>query len=217
MSNPVTTEKWAGQFDCSVCKRKRLVGSEFSKKALERYRKSGGALKCKSCTTAQEEQERLLAAEAAAAKKQTSDGTGRPSDRASISSEDHHHHRVTCSRCKKSLPATDFNRNQLAKKEKARCRTCVEKAIQEEEQSRSTVREMKIKELKEKLQAMNLKGDVKGKLQYESELSALEAEHVTGLKPILMGSSRRSRGRGNGRNQTAGGRIGRRNLATKPA
>jgi hypothetical protein len=30
---------WAGNFDCSVCRRKRLVGSEFSKKMLERARK----------------------------------------------------------------------------------------------------------------------------------------------------------------------------------
>jgi hypothetical protein len=32
MSTPVTTDKWAGVFDCSICRRKRLVGAEFSKK-----------------------------------------------------------------------------------------------------------------------------------------------------------------------------------------
>lgn len=32
MSTPVVTEKWAGQFDCSVCRRKRLMAEEFSKK-----------------------------------------------------------------------------------------------------------------------------------------------------------------------------------------
>lgn len=32
MSTPVVTDKWAGNFDCSgPCRRKRLVGSEFSK------------------------------------------------------------------------------------------------------------------------------------------------------------------------------------------
>jgi hypothetical protein len=32
MATPVVTDKWAGNFDCTVCRRKRLVGSEFSKK-----------------------------------------------------------------------------------------------------------------------------------------------------------------------------------------
>lgn len=32
MSTPVTTDRWAGQFDCDFCRRKRLVGDEFSKK-----------------------------------------------------------------------------------------------------------------------------------------------------------------------------------------
>ena len=31
MATPVLTDKWAGNYDCSVCRRKRLVGSEFSK------------------------------------------------------------------------------------------------------------------------------------------------------------------------------------------
>lgn len=42
---------------------------------------------------------------------------------------------------------------------------------------------------------MEAKGDTWAKVQYESELSALEAEHVTGLKPTLMKSGR-GRGRG---------------------
>lgn len=42
MSAPVVTDKWTGSFDCSVCRRKRLVAAEFSKTAIERHRKSGG-------------------------------------------------------------------------------------------------------------------------------------------------------------------------------
>ena len=32
MSTPVVTSSWAGNFDCSVCHRKRLMAEEFSKK-----------------------------------------------------------------------------------------------------------------------------------------------------------------------------------------
>jgi hypothetical protein len=32
MSTQVVTEKWAGQFDCVECRRKRLIATEFSKK-----------------------------------------------------------------------------------------------------------------------------------------------------------------------------------------
>jgi hypothetical protein len=32
MSTPVITDRWAGNFDCDFCRRKRLVGEEFSKK-----------------------------------------------------------------------------------------------------------------------------------------------------------------------------------------
>ena len=46
----VAVNNWAGDFECSVCRRKRLTASEFSKKMQERYKKDGnGALKCKVC------------------------------------------------------------------------------------------------------------------------------------------------------------------------
>jgi len=32
MSTPVRTDKWAGNFDCGNCRRKRLMANEFSKK-----------------------------------------------------------------------------------------------------------------------------------------------------------------------------------------
>lgn len=32
MSTPVVTDKWAGNFDCAICRRKRLTADEFSKK-----------------------------------------------------------------------------------------------------------------------------------------------------------------------------------------
>eukprot|EP00956_Cyclotella_meneghiniana_P014499 scaffold21703_cov67-Cyclotella_meneghiniana.AAC.2 len=186
MSTPVTTDTWAGNFDCSVCRRKRLVGSEFSKKALERHRKTGGILKCKQCTSAQESSERLAAASKAASNNIKA-------------SEDP----ITCTSCKQSLSTAKFNRSQLSKRDNVRCRICVEESIQDEEQSRKASKQNEIEELKRKIKEADAKGNVKEKLKYESQLSALEAEHVTGLKPVVMGRGRgrRSswRGRGTGR------------------
>ena len=46
----VAVNNRAGDFECSVCRRKRLTASEFSKKKQERYKKVGnGALQCKVC------------------------------------------------------------------------------------------------------------------------------------------------------------------------
>ena len=73
MSTPVVTNQWAGNYDCEgPCRRKRLMAEEFSKKALERYRKQirqpqgkPMILRCKQCVAEAERLER----EAAAAKK----------------------------------------------------------------------------------------------------------------------------------------------------
>lgn len=151
--------------------------------ALERYRKTDAPLKCKQCTSAQEEKER----QAAAAK-------------ASASGNKTTEELIICAACKQSLSTSSYNRNQLTKKVGARCRICVEKAIHAEEQSRVSSKQNALEEVKQKIKEAEAKGDVKEKLKYESQLSALEAEHVTGLKPVLMGRGRGSwRGRGRGR------------------
>lgn len=160
-------------------------------------------LKCKTCTAAQEEKERLAAAAKKATTSTTSDSNANANDPP-----------VTCAKCRKSLPPTDFNRNQIAKKEKARCRKCVEEAIQLEESSIKSSKEEKLQEILKKIKEMEIKGDIAGRVKYESELSALEAEHVTGLKPVKMGNaggrggwrSRSGRGGGRGRGGAGAGR-----------
>ena len=58
----VAVNNWAGDFECSVCRRKRLTASEFSKKMQERYKKDGnGALKCKICVDKAAADERAAA------------------------------------------------------------------------------------------------------------------------------------------------------------
>ena len=150
--------------------------------ALERYRKTGTPLKCKQCTSAQEAKERQeAAAKSSASTNKTIAGP------------------IICASCKQSLPGSDYNRNQLAKKN-GRCRACVEKSLLEEENSSKMSKQKLLDDVRQKVKEAESKGDVKEKLKYESQLSALEAEHVTGLKPIVMGRGKGSwRGRGRGR------------------
>jgi hypothetical protein len=62
MSTPVITSKWAGNFDCTVCRRKRLMADEFSKSSLDKHRKTGQTLQCKPCVAKQEQEKRMEAA-----------------------------------------------------------------------------------------------------------------------------------------------------------
>mmetsp|Transcript_26380 Transcript_26380/g.40841 ORF Transcript_26380/g.40841 Transcript_26380/m.40841 type:complete len:243 (-) Transcript_26380:113-841(-) len=190
MSTPVVTDKWAGAFDCSICRRKRLVGAEFSKTALEKYRKNGGALKCKKCVANKEAAERKAAeAKREANKCETATTVG--SNGGSF---------VCCSACKLSLPERSFNRNQLSKAEKARCKQCVERSIQEESKMVEDAKADKINAAKSKLKSAEARGNTAEIAKAASELSALEAEHVTGLKPMILGKGRgRTAGRGRGR------------------
>jgi len=190
MSTPVVTSKWAGSFDCDFCKRKRLVGSAFSNKALDKYRKNGNPLKCKQCVAELEAKERAVAA----AKKTNSNQDKEGSDETKL---------CTCASCKKSLSSSHYNRNQLAKGEgKSRCRSCVEKAIANEAKQTKDAKEAKIENAKERVRLAEQKGNFAELVKAEAELSALEAEIVTGLKPkILRGRKARggTTGRGRGR------------------
>jgi len=187
MATPVVTDKWAGNFDCSVCRRKRLTGDQFSNKALERYRKQGGPLKCIQCVEAAQAAER----EAAASKKG-----------AALEGEQR-----ICVACQKTLDYSAYNRNQWSKGEgKSRCRTCVEESLQAESSKSKDAKEQKIKEAKEAVKNAKTSRDTKAILEAESVLSSLEAEKVTGLKPVKMG---RGRGRGRGRLSSRGGRSSR--------
>ena len=181
MSTPVVTDKWAGSFDCHVCRRKRLMADEFSKKALERYRKEGGSLKCKQCVAAHEAAERQVAAE----RRESSCET-----------------RV-CASCQQDLDASQYNRNQWSKGEgKSKCRSCVEQALKEEEAQRASSKQTKLQEAREEVDKAKVSGDSQAILKAESILAALEAESVTGLKPVRM--SGRGGGRNSGRFRSSG-------------
>ena len=215
MSTPVVTNQWAGNFDCEgPCRRKRLMAEEFSNKALEKYRKQirqpqgkPMILRCKQCVAEAERLER----EAAAKKKEAQQTTSRPADDSNGKEEESRE----CAACSKVLPHSTFNRNQWSKGDgKSRCRQCVEESIQNEAQQQSQSRSDQIVAAKEKVEQAKKSGSASAILAAESELAALEAEKVTGLKPVRMAAGGRGgnkapwkRGGGSGRGR--GGRGGR--------
>jgi len=211
MSTPVVTNTWAGTFDCGTCRRKRLMGEEFSKKALERHRKDGTTtttttpLKCKQCVAAAEQAER----EQAQARRNQQTTTAAAAATATTSEAVNEERRTCAGVCGKEFPQSLFNRNQWSKGEgKSRCRECVETAVQVEAALQRNSNEAKIAAAKENVETAKASGTASQIVAAESELAALEAEKVTGLKPVKLsfgrGRGRGSGGRGRGRGRSGG-------------
>ena len=168
------------------------MAEEFSRTALEKYRKHGTPLRCKHCVAWAEQRER----EAAAAKRQ--DATA--ADASNISEM-----RV-CASCQTSKSATEYNKNEWNKGEGVgRCRACVERSVADEKTASEAAKSAKLEAAAADVQKAKASGNAAAILKAESVLSALQAEKVTGLKPVRMnrgGGGRRSargRGRGSGR------------------
>ena len=104
------------------------MGDEFSKTALDKYRKTGQPLKCKRCVAATEKAERDAAA-AKREKEHVKDGETATADNGGDKEEN----RICAGSCQQELPQSAYNRNQWSKGDgKSRCRSCVEKALQDE-------------------------------------------------------------------------------------
>ena len=109
---------------------------------------------------------------------------------------------LKCTACEQDLDASHFNKNQWSKGVgKARCRICVEKALQDEKRQQEESQAAKLQAAKDNVVQAHASGNAQAILKAESELAALEAEKVTGLKPVKMG-----RGGGAGRGRGRAGR-----------
>ena len=186
MSTPVVTNKWAGLFDCGTCRRKRLMAEEFSKRGLERHRNEGVPLRCKQCVSVSEQAERFQAARARG-----------QNDKSDANEET----RVCAGGCGKAYPMSSFNRSQWTKGEgKSRCSRCVEAAVREESTMLAKLKEDKMMAAQKKVDEARSEGNPLNIVAAESELAALQAEKVTGLKPIRLAvRGRRGDGRGRGK------------------
>jgi len=173
-------QKWTGNFDCASCGRKRLIAAEFSTKMMERYQKQPTInLRCKQCVDAQAQAERSAACARQAA---------------TVMSDERH----MCSACKQTLPASRFTRAQLSKgSEKQRCHECVASL---EVLSPDAHGQRKLDNAKHLLRQAEASDSVSARLVAATQLAALEAQQVTGIKPVILGRGRgRNHSRGHGR------------------
>ena len=182
----VAVSNWSGAFDCSICRRKRLIAAEFSKKMLEKKRSDPGfQLKCKACVDAAQKAEQDKAAT-----KTVGDDV-----------------KAVCSKCKVELSSSKFTKPQLKKgPDKQRCIDCVA-AAQNDEAAQSDAKKLNdLAEAKKKLALAEKSGTVAEQLGAASRLAALEGELVTGIKPKThhhhRGGRSSSRGRRGGRGKT---------------
>eukprot|EP00040_Diaphanoeca_grandis_P028115 m.161543 g.161543 ORF g.161543 m.161543 type:complete len:190 (-) comp31242_c0_seq5:446-1015(-) len=185
--------KWAGAFDCKVCRRKRLIASEFSKRQVEKSRADATfQLTCKVCVENENEAERNSKAKSAS----TDD-----------SSELH-----KCAACEQELGVSRFNKTQLRNKGpgKQRCMECVATAEKNEALKLTQNQQDKLKNLRQDAKRAEVVGSVGDKLTTAAKACAFEAELVGGLKPMIIGRGRggrwSARGRGAGRGRGARGR-----------
>jgi hypothetical protein len=154
-------------------------------------------LKCKQCVAEVETEER----EAAAARRAIAASGDDDNDQAPAKTVESRE----CALCHKTLPQSDYNRNQWSKGvTKSKCRTCVETAIQQEESQQEQAKQQKINAAKQAVVDAQASGKVAAIIKAESIVAALEAEQVTGLKPVKTRG-----GRGRGGSSGRGGRGGR--------
>ena len=185
----VAVQNWAGDFDCSVCRRKRLTASEFSKKMQEKKRAGKTDLKCKQCVTAAEKVERA----AAVAKTATSSTTAS----SAVATADS----LPCGACGTARPESAYSKPQLKKGDKRRCGACIESADAADAASKDQKANATLKDAQRAAKLADATGSVVEKLRANAALAAAEAELVTGLKPICLG---RGRGRSRGGGRAAG-------------
>ena len=106
-----------------------------------------------------------------------------------------------CSSCNVPRPASAYTRNQILKgPTKQRCSECVAKAEAAATAASGAggeAHQEKLKEARAAAAKAEASGSAAEKLKASSQVAALEAELVTGLKPIKLGSTR-GRGRGGG-------------------
>jgi len=167
---------WAGAFDCSQCRRKRLIAAEFSKAQVKKFRADPlFQLKCLKCVAELEK--------SAADTASSTGGGGGGSASASSSGAD----TLVCAACKAMLPDSGFTKNQLKKGAGKQCRACVDAAETSASSASSEAQKAKHASLKEASVKAQASGTALEKAKVAAACAAAEAEFVTGLKPMVLG------------------------------
>ncbi len=179
MSHPPTSQS-REKYVCSICAKssyKNLSSDLFSVKALQNFRgKQKKPLKCKQCVADGVVAEQKAAAERIAATVGDDEVA------------------LECSSCNKELPSVAYNKTQLNKKEKRRCRACLQASEEDEARIIQANRANKVLKLKEKsaetvkkapiLRARTTDGKGKMRLASSSSSSSAPSERHDGRTTI---------------------------------
>jgi hypothetical protein len=159
------------------------MATEFSKKALELYRKQDKPLRCQQCVQ-----------EAAALERAASRNAAAVAIAASSEAGEEEPTRV-CAACHESRPQSSYNRNQWNNKAEgvARCIRCIDASAEQVVAESAAVLSAKLQAAEAAVEEAKRTGHIGKILQAESVLSALQAEHVTGLQPVRMNQKPRRR------------------------
>lgn len=167
------SRRYAGDFSCDDCRKKRLTAASFSMSmATKKRRHPSASLRCLDCVASLAASERAQACSASEC------------DNASP---------MTCSACEKSLPQSRFSGKQR-RKDKPRCADCVTKAEEKEALEIAKVKDKKLEDAREVVQHLPAGASAAERLKALAAETAAEAESVTGLKPVKCLGGRRGRG-----------------------
>lgn len=185
---------YAGDFECSVCRQKRLTAASFSKSMANKKRANPGAsLKCLECV------EKAAVAERHAAQQ-------RSENAASTAGEDEAV--LKCKLCERDLPMSSFSASQRRKSDGARCTPCVSDTEKIERRKNEESKAQSLKNAQDSCEQLGANASAAERLLAAASETAEEANFVTGLKPVKLGrrgrgGSWRSRGRGRGSSTSA--------------
>lgn len=185
----MSLRQYAGDFDCSECRQKRLTAASFSKSMANKKRMNPDALlKCLECVA------KAAAAERNAAQERSVKASAAAGEAEAI---------VNCVSCGSELPVSSFSASQRRKSDGARCMPCVSEAEEKEKQKNEAGKSESLKTAQESYEQLGANASASERLLAAARETAEEANFVTGLKPVKLGrrgrgGSWRSRGRGRG-------------------
>jgi len=179
----------SGKLECIVCKREDLATGDFSTKALQNFRsKARKPLKCKECVLQGEQEERRAAA-------------ARLLERAAQLGEAAEQDAASCSACNVVLPRLQFNKNQLNKGDKKRCKACVEAADAQAEAALQQSKSTKIQDFVSKLATL----DRSEETLKEARAAASAAVEAKKLAAVVKAREKKAAGRSTARAERSRG------------
>lgn len=164
------------------------MAAEFSRNSMDGFRRQNKPLRCKECISKAQQAEIISRVEIVSHSCFDLSPKEKEDDESSSKiGKEERSERVQCSQCFLELHFDAFNKTQLRKGEnKRRCKDCVTLAGTAEKTAVTYAKAAKMKAAQERVANAEKCGSAAEQLQAAAALSALQAEMVTGLKPVKL-------------------------------